>query len=153
MYGWGTHDTLGHVTSFIGTTVSRSYQDIFFASLTLRLVETVIALFSRQLCGLMMLDNFQRGQQLREQHGGKSRKLLIGTTGAAQGVFPFFNFEWDHAQRINMSFTKKQIIPLPLGMRLYEAIDFSSPSLGTDLFTNRREIPVGHEPCSEGLRV
>jgi len=25
MYGWGTRDTLGHVTSFIGTTVSRSY--------------------------------------------------------------------------------------------------------------------------------
>jgi len=101
----------------------------------------------------MALDNFQWGQQLREQRGGKSSKFLIGTTEAAHRVFPFFNFEWDHAQRIDMSFTKKQIIPLPLGMRSYEAIDFSSPSLGTDLFTNHREIPVGPEPCFEGLRV
>jgi len=53
-----------------------------------------------------------------------------------------------------MSFTKKQIIPLPLGMHSYEAIDFSSPSLGTDLFTNHREIPIRTEPaCFEGLRI
>ena len=83
MYGWGTCDTLGHVTSFIGTTVSRSYQDRFFASLTLRLVETMIALLSQQLCGLMVLDNFQWGQQLREQRGGKSSKFLSGTTEMA----------------------------------------------------------------------
>jgi len=68
-------------------------------------------------------------------------------------VFPFFNFEWDHAQRIDMSLTKKQIIPSPLGMHSYEAIDFSSLLLVTDLFTNHHEIPVGPEPCFEGSRV
>ena len=53
-----------------------------------------------------------------------------------------------------MSFTKKQIIPSPLGMHLYKALDFSSLSLGTDLFTNHREeIPVGPEPCFEGSRI
>jgi len=61
MYSWGTRDTLGHVTSFLGTTVSRSYQDRLFASLTSKLVDTIVSLLSRQLCGLMVLDNFQRG--------------------------------------------------------------------------------------------
>ncbi len=89
MYGWGTRDTLGHVTSFVGTTVSRSYQDRFFASLTSKQVETVKTLLSWQLCGLMVLENFQRGQQLREQRSGKSSKFLIGTTEEAHCVFPF----------------------------------------------------------------
>ena len=61
MYGWGTRDTLGHVTSFLGTMVSRSYQDRSFASLTSKLVYTIVSLLSRQLCGLMVLDNFQQG--------------------------------------------------------------------------------------------
>jgi len=80
MYGWGTRDMLGHVTSYIGTTESRSYRDRFFASLTLRLVETVIAFLSRQLCGLMVLDNFQRGQQLREQQQVSYRNYGGGTS-------------------------------------------------------------------------
>ena len=52
-----------------------------------------------------------------------------------------------------MTFTKKQVIPSPLQMRTYEIIHFSSPSLGTDLFTNHCDIPVGKEPCFKGLRV
>lgn len=152
MYGWGTPDTLGHVTSFVGTTVSQSYRDRFFASLTSKQVKTVVSLLARQLCGLMVLDNFQWGQQLREQRGGKSSKLLIGTTEAAHRVFSYLNFEWD-AHKIGMTFTKKQVIPSPHHMRTYEMINFSSPSLGTDLFTNHRDIPVGKEPCFEGTHV
>jgi len=38
-------------------------------------------------------------------------------------------------------------------MHSYEAIDFSSLLLVTDLFTNHHEIPVGPEPCFEGSRV
>lgn len=152
IYGWGTPDTLGHVTSFVGTTVSQSYRDRFFASLTSKQVKTVVSLLARQLCGLMVLDNFQWGQQLREQRGGKSSKLLIGTTEAAHRVFSYLNFEWD-AHKIGMTFTKKQVIPSPHHMRTYEMINFSSPSLGTDLFTNHRDIPVGKEPCFEGTHV
>ena len=40
MYGWGTRETLAHVTSFIGRTVSRIYRDRFFTSLTSSVVET-----------------------------------------------------------------------------------------------------------------
>ena len=64
----------------------------------------------------------------------------------------FLNFEWD-AHKINMTFTKKQVIPSPLKMRSYEMINFSSPARGTDLFTNHRVIPVGKEQCFEGLRI
>ena len=144
MYGWGTCDTLGRVTSFLGTTVSRSYWDRFFASLTSKLVDNIVSLLSRQLCGLMVLDNLQRGQQLRDQRGGKSRKFLIGTTEVAHRVFSYLNFEWD-AHKIDMTFTKKQVIPSPHHMCTSEMMDFSSPSLGTDLFPNHCDIPVRKE--------
>ncbi len=93
-----------------------------------------------------------QGQQLRDQRGGKSSTFLIGTTEAAHHVFYYLNFEWD-AHKIDMTFTKKRIIPSPHHMRTYEMIDFSSPSLGTDLFTNHHDIPVGKEPCFEVSRV
>ena len=44
MYGWGNQDTLGHATSFIGTTVSWCFCDKFYASLTSNIVSTVIRL-------------------------------------------------------------------------------------------------------------
>ena len=59
MYGWGTRDTIVHATSFLGTTVSRTYRDRFYTSLTIGLVETVIRLLSKELCRLM--HNFQHG--------------------------------------------------------------------------------------------
>jgi len=85
----------------------------------------------------------------------KIKQVSYRNYGGGTSCVSFFNFEWDHAQRIDMSFTKKQIIPLPLGMRSYKAIDFSLPSLGTDLLTNHCEIPVGPEPepCFEGSSV
>ena len=49
MYGWGTRDTITHATSFLGTTVSRTYRDRFYTTLTTGLVETVIRLLSKEL--------------------------------------------------------------------------------------------------------
>jgi hypothetical protein len=83
MYGWGTWDTLGRAISFIETTVSCSYQDCFYTSLTSNIVNTVIQLLSRDICGLMVLDNFQHCNQLRDQCGGRSCNFFIGTTEAA----------------------------------------------------------------------
>jgi hypothetical protein len=40
IYGWGTRDTLGRATSFLGTTVSHSYQDRYYTSLTSNIVNT-----------------------------------------------------------------------------------------------------------------
>ena len=37
MYGWGTRDTLGHATSFMGIMVLRSYRDCFYSSLTCKI--------------------------------------------------------------------------------------------------------------------
>ncbi len=108
-YGWGTRDVLGHATSFTGTTVSRSYWNCFYTSLTSNIVNTGTRLLSREILGLMVLDNFQRGNQLRDQCGGRSCKFLIGTTEAAHWVFPFFNFTWDH-WKIEMTYSQDQII-------------------------------------------
>ncbi len=98
MYGWGTHNTVGHTTSFIGTTVSWTYRDQVYTLLTSSIVPTVIWLLSKEICGLMVLDNYQRGTQLREQRGGRLSKFLIRTSEAAHHVNPYLNFTWDHVQ-------------------------------------------------------
>ncbi len=100
----------------------------------------------------MVLDNFQRGNQLWDQRGGKSSKFLIGTTEAAHRVFPFLDFCWDH-RKIEMTYGKEQILPSPLGMQLYDTIDITLPSLGKNLFVNHNHILISQEPCFSGARV
>jgi hypothetical protein len=39
----------------------------------------------------MVLDKFQRGQEIREQRSGRSSNFLIGTVEAAHRVVPFLN--------------------------------------------------------------
>jgi hypothetical protein len=96
MYGWGTRDTLGHARSLMGITVLRQYQDCFYSLLTCNIVKKLSQLLSKEICGLMVLDNFQQGVQLREQRGGRSSKFLIGTNEVAHYVNPFLNFTWDN---------------------------------------------------------
>jgi hypothetical protein len=69
----------------------------------------------------MVWDNIQRGQELREQRGGRSSKFLIGTVKAAHGVVPFLNRfglpneKWnDHNMLISYDMT--QLRPSPFGM-------------------------------------
>ena len=80
MYAWGTRDTMSQATLFMGTTVSRVFRDRFYTSLTVNIVENVIKLLSREISCLMVLDNFQRSNQLCNQRGGSSNKFLIGTS-------------------------------------------------------------------------
>ena len=123
MYGWGTRDTLGHATSFLGINVSRSFCDRFYLSLSSRFVETFTRLLSREICALMVLDNFQQGNQLRAQRGGRSGKFLIGTMEAAHREKSFLNLTRDY-MRVEIRYCQHQVIPSPLGMRLYETIDW-----------------------------
>ena len=102
-------------------------------SLISGLVDRVIRLLSHELSCLMVLDNFQHGNKLRDQRGGRSNKFLIGTTEAAHRVIPFLFFSWDD-QFIELNYDKHQIVPSPLGMCAYETISVESDSLGSDLF-------------------
>ncbi len=144
-----------YVVSFyiiLGITVSRVYQDQFYASLASEIVQTVIHLLSQEICRLMVFGNFQQGNHLREQWGGKSSKFLIGTTEATHRVNPFLNFTWDH-WKIELTYTLDQIVPSPLGMQLYETMDLMPATLGTDLFTNHHNILISLHPCFVGVRV
>jgi hypothetical protein len=66
-YGWGARDTVAHVTSFLGITISRKTHGNFFKHLTLNHVKAFWRLLSRCSAGLMVWDNFQRGQEIRDQ--------------------------------------------------------------------------------------
>jgi hypothetical protein len=50
-------------------------------------------------------------------------------------------------------YTQDQIVPLTMGMRLYEMISFLPQSLGTELFSNHQLIHISNEPCFVGARV
>jgi hypothetical protein len=131
-YGWGAKDTVSHVTSFLGITVTRTTRDSFFKRLTSNRVESFCSLLASSRSGLMVWDNFQRGQELREQRGGRSSKFLIGTIEAAHRVIPFVNRfgfpnrKWDD-RNMMMMYDREQLRPSPLGMRSYELIDADSP--------------------------
>ena len=88
-YGWGVKDTVSRVILFLGITVNRCTRDSFFRTLTLNPVESFCSLLASRRSGLMVWDNFQRGQELRDQRGGRSSKFLIGTVEAAHRVIPF----------------------------------------------------------------
>jgi hypothetical protein len=89
---------------------------------------------------------------LREQRGGRLSKFLIGTNEAAHHANPFLNFTWDN-KKIELTHSRDQIIPSPLGMRSYETFDLMLPTLGIDLFTNHDSISMLSQPCFFGTRV
>ena len=62
-YGWGAKDRVSHVTSFLGITVTRTTRDSFFKRLTSNRVESFRSLLASSCSGLMVWDNFQRGQE------------------------------------------------------------------------------------------
>jgi hypothetical protein len=91
-YWWGAKDTVGHVTSFLGITVARTTRDAFFKQLKVDRVRSFCSLLASRCSGLMVWDNFQQGQELREQRGEWSIIFLIGTVEAAHRVVLFLNF-------------------------------------------------------------
>jgi hypothetical protein len=97
----------------------------------------------------MVWDNFQRGQELRDQRGGQSSKFLIGTVEVAHSVVLFLNFQWDDCI-ITMQYDRHQSHPLPLGMCAYEFLNVSLQTLGADLFLNHSSLHVLDSPCFSG---
>jgi hypothetical protein len=157
-YGWGVKETVSHVTSFLGITITRTTRDSFFKWLTSNRVESFRSLLASSRSGLMVWDNFQRGQELREQRGGRSSKFLIGMVEAAHRVLPFVNRfgfpnrKWDD-RNMMMMYDREQSCPSPLGKRSHQSIDAHLPTFGTNSFLNLNGIEVASQPCFSGDRV
>ena len=88
-YGWGAKDTVSQVTSFLRIKGTRMTRDSFFKRLTSNCVESFCSLLASRHSGLIVWDDYQRGQELHEQRGGRSSKFLIGMVEAAHRVLPF----------------------------------------------------------------
>ena len=144
-YGWGAKDTVSHATLFLGITVNRCTRDSFFKMLTLNWVESFRSLLASCQSGLFVWDNFQRGQELCEQCGGRSSKFLIGTVEAVHRVIPFLNKfgvsneKWNDCNML-MTYDRSQSRPSPLGMRSYKLINPKSSTFGTDVFVDHDQI-------------
>ena len=148
-YGWGTKDTVSNATSFLGIRVSRRSRDNFFKELTVNWVNVFRSLLASRRSGLMVWDNFQRGQEIQDQRGGRSSKFFIGTVEAVHCVVPFIDIQLnDH--NVFMRYDHLQSRPSPLGMRRYESLDPFSPTFGSDIFLNHNDIDVPNSPCFFG---
>ena len=90
----------------------------------------LLILFGISWSSLMVWDNFQRGQVLREQRASHSSKFLIGTVEAAHCVILFLNVRWNN-HNVFMKYNQLQSHPSPLGMRSYESIDLLSSTFGS----------------------
>ena len=99
-----------------------------------------------------MCDNFQRGNEIRDQQGGCSSKFLIETVEVVHCVVPFVNIRWND-RNVFMRYDHLQSRPSPLGMRRYESLDPFSPTFGSDIFLNHNDIDVPDSPCFFGDRV
>ena len=154
-YGWGAKDTMSHATPFLGITVARMTRDSFFKTLTLNHVESFHSLLASRQSGLMVWDNFQRGQKLSEQCGGRSSKFLIGIVEAAHRVVPFLdrfgfsNEKWNDCNML-MTYDRTWLHPSPLSMQSYESIDPYSSTFGTDMFVDHDRIDVSSQLCFSG---
>jgi hypothetical protein len=157
-YGWGAKDTMSHVTSFLGITVTRTTRDSFFKTLTMNRVESFCSLLASRQSSLMVWDNFQWGQELCEQHGGRSSKFLIWTVEAAHRVIPFLNKfglpneKWNNRNML-MTYDRSQSRLSPLGMQLYKLINPKSPMFRTIVFVDHDQIDVSTQPCFSGNRI
>ena len=85
-YGWGVRAAVVNLSTFWGTTVSRAYRDKKFTKFTTDLVQHQMKLLSREVASLVIWDNYQENERLREQRGGVSQKQLCGTHQAAVKV-------------------------------------------------------------------
>ncbi len=100
----------------------------------------------------MVCDNFQRGNEIRDQQGGCSSKFLIETVEVVHCVVPFVNIRWND-RNVFMRYDHLQSRPSPLGMRRYESLDPLSLTFGSDIFLNHNDIDVPNNPCFFGDRV
>ena len=94
-YSWGAKDTVAHVTKFLGITVAQNTCNPFFTELTLNHVDAFGHLLAQRSTGLIVRDNFQRGQDIQDQRDGRSSKFLIGTVEAAHRVIPIQMQRWN----------------------------------------------------------
>ena len=96
--------------------VQEEYKEsqIFIVLLNLQWVANFRSL--KHYHSLMVWDNFQQGQELWEQLGGRSSKFLIRMVEVAHHVVPFLNFWWDDCNTF-MQYDHHQAHPSPLGMQ------------------------------------
>jgi hypothetical protein len=88
---------------------------------------------------IFIIDNFQRGQKLKNQRGGHSSAFLEGTNQIAELAFLPEPSEYDEKRPIDeLSYSLDQDYPSPNGMASYEVFDGLSYS---SFYAYHREMP------------
>jgi hypothetical protein len=97
-----------------------------------------------------IIDNFQKGQHLKNQRGERSSTFLSGTKQLAEESFLYTNAEFDDIMASDgLSYTLDECYVSPDGMPSYEAMD--EYDLST-FFVNHKEMSQS-PPDFTGVRV
>ena len=69
---------------------------------------------------LFCFDNFQIGQELKDQRGGHSSAFFKGTNQCAHRLHEYEDTQWDEKVRVEITGLNNQPLPSPPGMARYE---------------------------------
>ena len=150
-YGWGVRGTAILATSFWGFTCSRSYRDKMYSDLLEKIGTVRKAVLRKQFVCLFCFDNIVVVQRLMDQRG-RSSKVLTATHMIAHLPIIFLDTSFD-TEYVILTFDKYQAASSPVNMHNYMSIDWSSSTLGTDLFIVHNELPQLSEPDFTGENV
>jgi hypothetical protein len=99
---------------------------------------------------IYIIDNFQRGQRLKNQRGEHSGTFLSGTNQIAEQAFLYDNPLYNKKKPLEkLSYTVDETYPSPDGMAAYETYNNFAPA---DFFANHKEMPK-MDPDFTGVRV
>ena len=152
-YAWGARNTVTNASKFWGTTVSNSFRDKEYSHYRDMVFGLQCKLLRRQTAGIIVWDNFTRGNKIRDQRGGLGTCQLNGTHEGAHEVVPYRNLRWDSHPRIVNTYDRNQIqVGLP-GLRSWESVSLDHRHYGSRIFMRGNLVPRSTSPCWTGARV
>ena len=140
-YVWGVRNAANNASNFWGTSMSRTYRDSIFTKFLDGITDIRINILSKYMSLNVIYENIMREESVRDQRGRFSR-FLAGTHQAAHKGRPYLDTR-NYNITIKNSYDESHITISPMGMRVYETIDFKSDHLETSAYLNHDQLSVG----------
>ncbi len=149
-FGWGVGATAGDIMSYWGNRVATTTRNERITTLTSNLTFHYRQLLRKSRARLFCFDNFQIGQEIKEQRGKHSSTFFKGTTECAHRVCEYNDTQWDDSIKVEVTGQNNQDLPSPPGMARYESAP-ANRNLG-EFILNHKDMEGVPEP-DKGKRV
>ena len=119
-FGWGVGQTACDCNSYWAHTVSSATRNRRMKELTSNLIFKYREVLRKSRARLFCFENFQIGQEIKDQRGMHSSTFFKGTNQCAHCVHEFVDLSWDESIRTTVTGLSNQKYPSPPGMVAYE---------------------------------